>query len=103
MNMPKPIENFDAVEKATFEKTFALAAEKLEECCKQSGIGEFVKTSVSAIWYRDGSYDRVFYDPDCFPRQNICPMLEVYHEGNEEGHTYGLNTEEDVSEYIKER
>ena len=90
MNMPKPIENFDAVEKATFEKTFALAAEKLEECCKQSGIGEFVKT-------------RVFYDPDCFPRQNICPMLEVYHEGNEEGHTYGLNTEEDVSEYIKER
>ena len=105
MNMPKPIENFDAVEKATFEKVFALAAEKLEKCCKQSGVGEFVKTSVSAIWYRE----RVFYDPDCFPRdrsnlcQNICPMLEVYHEGSEEGQTYGLNTEEDVTDYIFER
>ena len=110
MNMPKPIDNFDAVEKATFEKVFALAAEKLEKHCKQwrqkTGVGEFVKTSVSAIWYLEGSYERVFYDPGLTGQpnlHNICPVLEVYREGYEEGQTYGLMSEEDVTDYIVEK
>lgn len=87
--------------KETYNKTFALAVEKLEERCKQSGVGEFVKTNVSAIWYRDGSFDRVSYDPDCcVDKLPLCPVLEVYYESSEEGTTYGLNTEEDVTDYI---
>ena len=102
MNMPKPKnrEEMKAEAKDDYAKIFAFAVETLEALCKAKG-GVFAKTAVSAIWYKDGSFERIMYDPalavgDQLP---LCPTAESYAEGSEQGFTMGLMFLEDVTDY----
>jgi len=102
MNMPKPksLEEMKAETKDTYAKTFAFAAETLEALCKAKG-GAFAKTAVSAVWYKDGSFERVMYDPSLAVDDQLplCPTAESYAEGSEQGFTMGLMSLEDVTDY----
>lgn len=102
MNMPEPKtkEELNANVKETYAKTFAFAVETLEYLHKAKG-GAFAKTAVSAVWYKDGSFERVMYDPglavdDQLP---LCPTAESYAEGSTFGSTMGLMSPEDVTDY----
>ncbi len=111
MNMPKPksIEEVQSEAKDTYAKTFSFAVGVLEFLAKTKG-GVFDKTSVSAVWYHDGSFDRVTYDPDLAASAEwvagrkyvllpMCPTAESYSEGAEFGSTMGLMSPQDVSDY----
>lgn len=111
MNMPKPksIEEIQSEAKDTYAKTFSFAVGVLEFLAKTKG-GVFDKTSVSAIWYHDGSFDRVTYDPDLSASAEwvagrkkvllpLCPTAESYSEGAEFGSTMGLMSPQDVADY----
>ena len=102
MNMPKPKspEQLRAEALDTYAKTFSFAVEVLEFFSKTKG-GVFAKTSVSAVWYHDGSFERVSYDPDLAVDDQLplCPTAESYSEGAEFGSTMGLMSPIDVSDY----
>ena len=102
MNMPKPKtpEQQKAEALETYAKTFSFAVEVLEFLSKSKG-GVFAKTSVSAAWYHDGSFERVMYDPDLAVDDQLplCPTAESYAEGSTFGSTMGLMSPQDVSDY----
>ena len=107
--MNEAVEKVQLEAKDTYAKTFSFAAEVLEFLAKTKG-GVFHKTSVSAVWYHDGSFERVMYDPDLaadaewvagrkYVLLPLCPTAESYREGSTFGSTMGLMCPQDVSDY----
>lgn len=100
MPRAKTKEEHNAEVKDTYAKTFSRAVEVLEFASKAKG-GVFAKTSVSAVWYHNGSFERVMYDPDLAVDDQLplCPTAESYSEGAELGSTLGLMSPQDVDDY----